>query len=61
MTIPSEVNQKDKFHDITFMRNLNYDTGGFIYKTKKQTHRHRKQTYGYQRGERGRDKLRVWD
>ena len=27
----------------------------------KQTHRHRKQTYGYQRGRAGRDKLGVWD
>ena len=28
----------------------------------KQTHRHRKQTYGYQSGkEAGRDKLGVWD
>ena len=26
----------------------------------KQTHRHRKQTCGYRRGE-GRDKLGVWD
>ena len=25
------------------------------------THRHRKQTYGYQRGKGGRDKLGVWD
>ena len=29
----------------------------------KQTHRHRKQTYGYQRikGQGGEDKLGVWD
>ena len=27
----------------------------------KQTHRHRKQTYGYQRGWGGVDKLGVWD
>ena len=28
----------------------------------KQTHRHRKQTYGFQRGKGwGRNKLRVWD
>ena len=27
----------------------------------KQTHRHRKQTYGYQKGKEGRDKLGVWD
>ena len=30
-----------------------------LFKKQKQTHRHRKQTYGYQRGER--DKLGVWD
>ena len=27
----------------------------------KQTHRHRKQTYGYQRGKAGRDKLGGWN
>ena len=27
----------------------------------KETYRHRKQTYGYQRGEGERDKLGVWD
>ena len=27
----------------------------------KQTHRHRKQTYGYQRGRGGKDKLGVWN
>ena len=27
----------------------------------KETHRHRKQTYGYQRGKGGRDKLGIWD
>ena len=28
----------------------------------KEAHRHRKQTYGYQKGkEMGMDKLRVWD
>ena len=27
----------------------------------KQTHRHRKQIYAYQRGNVGRDKLGVWD
>ena len=27
----------------------------------KWTHRHRKQTYGYQRGKVGRDKLGAWD
>ena len=33
-----------------------------VYAKQKQTHRHRKQTCGYQRGKvRGRDKLGVWD
>ena len=27
----------------------------------RQTHRHRKQTYGYQRQKGRKDKLRVWD
>ena len=34
-----------------------------LYTKQKQTHRHRKQTYGYQRrkGRWGRDKLGGWD
>ena len=28
---------------------------------KRNAHRHRKQTYGYQRGKEERDKLGVWD
>ena len=32
-----------------------------LFTKQKQTHRHRKQTYGYQRGKEGRDKLGVWD
>ena len=31
-----------------------------LFTEQKQTHRHRKQTYGYQKGG-GRDKLGVWD
>ena len=27
----------------------------------KQTHRHKKQTYGYQKGKEGRNKLGVWN
>ena len=26
----------------------------------KQAHRHRKQSYGYQRGKQGRDELGIW-
>ena len=34
-----------------------------LFTKQKETHRHRKQTYGYQRGRGGgqRDKLGVWD
>ena len=43
------------------MWNLKYDANELIYK-KKQTHRHRRQTYGYQRGKGWeRDTLGVWD
>ena len=34
---------------ITYMWNLKYDTNDLFTK-QKQTHKHRKQTYGYQRG-----------
>ena len=46
---------------ITYIWNLKNDMNELIYKapTDSQT-RHRKQTYGYQRGKRGRDKLGVW-
>ena len=39
---------KDKYY-ITYMWNLKNNTNNLIYKTE-QTHRHRKHTYGYQRG-----------
>ena len=32
-----------------------------LFTKQKQTHRHRKQAYGYQRGKEGRDKLGGWD
>ena len=32
-----------------------------LFTKQKQAQRHRKQTYGYQRGKWGRDKLRIWD
>ena len=40
----SEVSQKDKHRDITYLWNLKYDTNEP--KTQKQTQRHREQTYG---------------
>ena len=32
-----------------------------LFTKQKQTHRHRKQTYGYQRGKGERNNLEVWD
>ena len=32
-----------------------------LFTKKKQTHRHRKQTYGYQRGKQGSNKLGIWE
>ena len=50
---------------ITYMWNLNIYTHSRmnLLSKKKETPRHRKQTYGYQRGKwgEGRDKLGVWD
>ena len=44
------------------MCNLKYDTNELLLTKQKETHRHRKQTYGYQRGKGGGGyKLEVWD
>ena len=32
-----------------------------LFKKQKQTHRHRKQIYSYQKGKEGNDKLRGWE
>ena len=32
-----------------------------LYTKQKQTHRHKKQAYSYQRGKKEKDKLGVWD
>ena len=58
-TVVLSHKKKDKRHHISFtygiykMIQMNLFT--------KQTHRHRKQTYGYQKGKKGRDKLGIWD
>ena len=44
--------EKDKYHDISFMWNLKMIQMNLFTK-QKQTYRHRKQTYGYQRGKEG--------
>ena len=56
IVILSEVSytEKDKYHDIAYMWNLEkmmIQTN--LYTKQKQTHRHRKQTYSYQRGKGG--------
>ena len=45
----SEVRERQILHDITYMSNLKSNKREFTYK-QKQTHRLRKQTCGYQRG-----------
>ena len=60
--ILSEVNQTRQIsHDITYMWNLKKMVQMNLFAKEKQSHRCRKQTYGYQGGKRGRDKLGDWD
>ena len=59
----SEVSQteKDKYHDITYMWNLKYNTNELIYKTEidPQT---QKTNFWLPKGKgEGKDKLGVWD
>ena len=51
--------KEDKHHDTTHRWSLKNATNELIYK--KKSHRWRKQTYGYQGGKEGRDKLGGWD
>ena len=62
VNILSEVSQakKDKDHDITYVWNLKKEIQMNLFIKQKQIHRHRKQSYGYQREIRGRDKSGVW-
>ena len=48
---------------ITYMWNIKKKRQMNLFTKQKQTHRHRKQTYGYKgdSGGEGRDKLGVWD
>ena len=48
-------------YDITYMWNLKKMVQMNLFTKQKQTHKHGKQAYGYQRGKVGRDKLGVWD
>ena len=60
----NEVSQteKDKYHMISLIYGIENMIQMNLFTKQKQTHRHRKYTYGYQRGKGvGRDKLRVWE
>ena len=48
--IPSEVSQRQITYDIAYMWNLKKIIQMNLFTKQKQSHRHRKQTYGYQRG-----------
>ena len=50
--ILSEVSQRQILYEITYMWNLKIIQMNLFTK-QKQTHRHRKQSYGYQRGKGG--------
>ena len=52
--MPSEITETvtDKCHGTIYTWDLNYNTNELTYKTE-TVHRHRKQTYGYQRGKGG--------
>ena len=57
----SEVRERQISYDITYMWNLNKKMIQMnLFTKQKQTHRHRKQTCGYQRGKvGGRDRLGI--
>ena len=48
-------------YDISYMWNLKKMMQVNLFTKQKQTHRYRKQTYGYQGVKWGRDKLGDWD
>ena len=55
MIILSEVSQteKDKYHMISLIRGILKKIQMNLFAEQKQTHRYRKQIYGYQRGKQG--------
>ena len=58
--ILSEDKQRQISYDITYMWNLKKMIQMNLLTKQKQTHRHRRQTYGYQRGWQG-GKFGIWD
>ena len=53
IVILSEVRERQISYDITYMQNLKKMIQMNLFTKQKQTHRLRKQTYGYQRGKIG--------
>ena len=49
IVIPNEVNQRQMSYDIAYVWNLKKIIQMNLFTKQKQTHRHRQQTYGYQR------------
>ena len=63
IVILNEASQTDterQISDIAYMWNLKKQVQVNLFTKQKQSHRCRKQTYGYQE-EKGRDKLGYWD
>ena len=54
-------NEKDKYHMISLICGIQNTTQMNLSMKQKQTHRHRRQTFHYQRGKGKADKLGVWD
>ena len=58
----SKSDRERQMSYITYMWNLKHRIKIYLFTKQKKTHRHRRQIYGYQRGEGGgKDKLGVWD
>ena len=56
----SEVREKQILYDVIYRLNLKIMIHMNLLIRQKQTHRHRKQIYGYQRGKVVRYKLGMW-
>ena len=63
ITILSKVSQreKDKYHMVWFKCGIKRERETNLFPKQKETHRHRKQIYGYQSGKVGEDKLRDYN
>ena len=59
--ILSQTRERQVSYDITYMWNLKKMVQMNLFTKQKQSHRYRKQTYGYQGGNGERDELGDWD